>query len=74
MKRSVFGRGREKEQSKSSQTPGKGESHSREEAEFCLIFSESFHSGAAKLRKPGAKRQGGNDTDHDGSCGVEFFS
>lgn len=37
-----FGRGREKEQSKSSQISGKGERHSREEAEFCLIFSEIF--------------------------------
>ena len=40
MKGSVFGRGREKEWSKSSQISGKGERHSREEAEFCLIFSD----------------------------------
>lgn len=38
----VVGSIRKKEQSKSSQAPGKGERRSREEAEFCLIFSEIF--------------------------------
>lgn len=32
-----FGRGGEEKQSKSPQTPGKGERHSRGETEFCLI-------------------------------------